>query len=423
MADPYPIRPVTGKEFPAYHAVAEHAFHDSPPSEDDLARMLRRFEADRSLAAFDPELPASAGPVGTTGIDSFLMSVPGGVVPTAGVTAVSVLPTYRRRGILRSLMHRQLADIAAGDEPIAALWASETPLYGRYGYGRASMQATFRFRRGEGALAPSVPADSQLRLRIAEPAAVAAELAKVHDAVLAAQPGFFTRNEHWWERVLHDPPERRNGFSPQHCLLAEDDSGPRGYALYASHGRVFDETFLPDSLLVVRELIAADPAAGAALWRDLLSRDLVSETIARLRSTDDPVLYQLLDPRRARLQVADGIWIRVIDLPKAMTSRRYSCPVDVVLDVTDELLPGNAGRWRLRAAGSAGSAGDVTCERTADDADVALGIRELGAAYLGGTRLGALAAAGLVTELRPGALTPLSAALSWDPAPWCPRIF
>ncbi len=424
MADPYPIRPVSAEEFAAFHAVAEHAFHAGPPPERDLPLLGRRFEADRSLAAFDPAQPASAGPVGTAGAYGFLMCVPGGVVPTAGVTAVAVLPTYRRRGILRSLMRRQLADIAAKGEPIAALWASETPLYGRYGYGRASTHASFRFLRGEGALALSAPSDPGLRLRIATPAAVTAELAKVYDTVLASQPGFFTRSDVWWERVLKDPPEERNGFSPLRCLLAEDVSGPRGYALYAGHGRWDEATFLPDAVIVVRELMAADPAAGAALWQDLLGRDLVSEVVARLRPSDDPVLYQLLDPRRARAQVADGLWVRIIDLPQALTARRYCCPVDVVLEVTDELLPANAGRWRLRAGGALpAQAGGATCERTADPADVALDIRELGAAYLGGTRIGSLAAAGLVTELRAGALAPLSAAMSWDPAPWCPRIF
>jgi predicted acetyltransferase len=98
----------------------------------------------------------------------------------------------------------------------------------------------------------------------------------------------------------------------------------------------------------------------------------------------------------------------------------YSCPVDVVIEVADDLLPDNAGRWRLRAAGPSGG---VTCERTSDPADVALDVTELGAAYLGGTRLGVLAAAGLVTQRRPGTLPVLSAAMSWDPAPWCPRIF
>ncbi len=420
MADPYPIRPVTDDEFAAYRAVDEHAFHAGPPPERELPLLRRLFEADRSLAAFDPALPASAGPVGIAGAYTFQMSVPGGVVPTAGVTYVAVLPTYRRRGILRSIMRRQLADIAARGEPIAALYASETPLYGRYGYGRASMQASFRFRRGEGTLGKHAPADADLRLRLAEPAAATAELAKVYDTVLAAQPGFFTRNDAWWDRVLRDDEEDRHGFGPLRCMLAEDDSGPRGYALYAAHGRWDDDFFLPDSMLVVRELITADPAAGAALWRDVLGRDLVSEVVARLRPADDPVLYQLHDPRRARLRVADGLWVRIIDLPKALTGRAYSCPVDVVLEVTDELLPDNAGRWRLRAAGPSGGA---SCERTRDPADVALDVRELGAAYLGGTRLGALAAAGLVAEQRDGTLIPLSAAMSWDPAPWCPKIF
>jgi predicted acetyltransferase len=420
MADPYPIRPIADSEFAAYHAVDQHAFHGGPPRAAELPLIARLFEADRSLAAFDPALPASAGPVGNAGAYTFQMSVPGGLLPTAGVTYVAVLPTYRRRGILRSLMRRQLTDIAAKGEPIAALWASETPLYWRYGYGRATVQATFRFGRGEGALSALAPADPALRLRIVEPAAAAAELAKVYETALQQQPGFFTRNDAWWDRLLYDPEEDRHGFSPQRCLLAEDDSGPRGYALYRAQGRWDDDTFLPDSLLDVRELVATDPAAGAALWRDLLSRDLLSEVTARLRPVDDPVLFQLLDPRRARPQLHDGLWVRIIDLPAALTRRAYSCPVDVVLEVTDELLPDNAGRWRLRADGTEGG---VTCERTGEPADIALDVRELGAAYLGGTRLGALAAAGLVRQSRPGTLAPLSAAMSWDPGPWCPRIF
>jgi predicted acetyltransferase len=418
MAEPYPIRPVTLDEFTAFCAVDEHAFNGGPPPERELSLIRRLFEADRSLAAFDPALPASAGPVGVAGAYTFRMGVPGGLAQTAGVTYVAVLPTYRRRGILRSLMRRQLADISAKGEPIAALWASETPLYGRYGYGMASGDAVFTFRRGEGALSAAAPTDPALRLRLAEPAAAAAELAKVYDTVLQAQPGFFARNDAWWERVLHDHAEDRRGFSPLRCLLAEDGSGTRGYALYAARSRWEHGTGLPDSLLEVRELIAADPAAGAALWRDLLSRDLVTEVTARLRSAADPVLFQLLDPRRARVKVTDGLWVRVIDLPAALTARAYSCPVDVVLEVSDELLPDNAGRWHLTA-----NADKASCERTSEPADVALGIRELGAAYLGGTRLGTLATAGLVAELRPGALAPLSAAMSWDPSPWCPVVF
>jgi predicted acetyltransferase len=420
MADQYVIRPISDDEYAAFRRVHDHSFNSGPAPAARWPRLRRQFEAERSLAAFDPGLPAGVGLVGTTGVYSFQMAVPGAVFPVAGVTAVSVLPTHRRRGILRSLMSRQIADIAArGEEPIAALWASETPLYGRYGYGRASSNASFRFGRGEGALSALAPVDPGLTLRLAEPGEAAADLAKVYDTVLSGQPGFFTRDEDWWERVLDDPADERRGASPLRCVLATGDDGVRGYSLYRSTARWEEGTVLPDGAIDVWELIAADPAASAALWRDLLSRDLVTSVTADLRPADDPLLYQLHDLRRARVRVVDNLWVRIIDLPGALARRAYSSPVDVVLDVTDELLPANAGRWRLRAGGHGG--GD--CARTDEPADIALDVRELGAAYLGGTRLAALAAAGLVGQLRPGAVGSLSTAMSWDPAPWCPRIF
>jgi predicted acetyltransferase len=421
MADQYVIRPISDDEYAAFRRVHDHSFNSGPAPAARWPRLRRQFEAERSLAAFDPALPDGFGLVGTTGVYSFQMAVPGAVFPVAGVTAVSVLPTHRRRGILRSLMSRQIADIAArGEEPIAALWASETPLYGRYGYGRASSHASFRFGRGEGALSPLAPVDPALTLRLAEPLEAAADLAKVYDTVLSGQPGFFTRDADWWERVLDDPAEERRGASPLRCVLAADGDGVRGYSLYRSTARWEEGTVLPDGAIDVWELIATDPAASAALWRDLLSRDLIASVTADLRPADDPLLYQLHDSRRARVRMVDNLWVRIIDLPGALARRAYSSPVDVVLEVTDELLPANAGRWRLRAGGPGGGA---DCARTDEPAGIALDVRELGAAYLGGTRLAALAAAGLVGELRSGAVGSLSTAMSWDPAPWCPRIF
>lgn len=430
MADRYKIRPITADEYPSFRRVHEHAFNAGPVAPARWARALRQFEPDRSLAAFDTSLPADEALIGTTGAYSLRMTVPGAALPVAGITAVSVLPSHRRRGVLRSLMRRQLADLAGladpavrGEEPVAVLWAAETPIYARYGYGRASSNAYFRFERGDGAMAATAPVDPALRLRLAGPQAVTAELAKVYEAVLSLQPGFFARSEDWWGRVLYDEPEERHGLGPLRCLLAEDGSGVRGYALYSCAERWHEPTGLPDGSLVVREVIAADAAAGAALWHNLLTRDLVTTVTAEYRSAEDPVLYQLLDQRRARVQVSDGLWVRIIDLPGALTRRAYSCPVDVVLEVTDDLLADNAGRWRLHVGGSDGPGTVVSCERTAERADLALDIRELGAAYLGGTRLGTLAAAGLVTELRPGTLVRLSAAMTWDPAPWCPQLF
>ena len=420
MADPFPLRPVTADEYAAFRRVHDHAFNGSPLSPARFARALRQFEPERSLSAFDETLPAGESVVGTTVIYSLRMTVPGAVLPVAGVSGVSVLPSHRRRGVLRSLMHRQLTDIAArGEEPVAALWASETPIYSRYGYGCASSLAYFEFGRGEGALAGHAPADPALRLRLVSPSDSVAELAKVFDSVLPSQPGFFARDDDWWSRALHDESQERPGAGPLRCLLAEDASGARGYAVYVVHDRWDDATGLPDCRLLIRELIAADPAAGAALWQNLLDRDLVSTTVAELRPAADPVLFQLLDPRRARARVADALWVRIIDVAAALTRRAYACPVDVVLEVTDAILPGNAGRWHLTAA----AGGAARCERTDEPADIALDVRELGAAYLGGTRLGTLAAAGLARELRPGALGRLSAAMTWDPAPWCPQIF
>jgi len=426
----YPIRPIGPDEFDRFQLVDQHGFNEGPMSEGNRRLVLSRFEFDRSLAAFD-----GGTPIGIAGAFSFRLSVPGSdLLPVAGVTWVSVLPTYRRRGVLSSIMRHQLADIRGRGEPLAVLWASEAAIYSRFGYGRASWHLGFTLRRGEGALAASVVPDRDLVLRLADPSAALAELAKVYDSVLAGRPGLFVRNEAWWQRIIYDPPEDRRGASPLRCLLAEDESGPRGYALYSAVRPPDPEPFLPAAVLVVRELMAADPAASAALWTDLLSRDLTSELRAWERPVDDPLLYQLADGRRARPQPSDGLWVRIIDVPGALTGRRYSSPVDVVIEVHDDILPANAGRWRLTTAADVGDAGAAgagnagrglaaSCVQVTSAADLVLDVTQLGAAYLGGTRLGTLAEAGLVTELRTGAVRQLSAAMSWDPAPWCPTVF
>jgi predicted acetyltransferase len=431
---PYPLRPIEESEFDSFLTVDEHAFHGSPISDADRAMVLERFEFDRSLAAFD-----GTAPVGVTMCYSFQLSVPGGeVLPTAGVTFVAVMPTHRRRGVLNSLMRRQLADIRERGEPLAILWASESVIYGRYGYGRASWACNFTLKRGEATLnraaaAAVSPELTGIRLRLAEPQSVLPELAKVFDAVLPSRPGLFARGDAWWRRLTYDPPADRGGSGPLRCVLAEDDHGPRGYALYSAKDTWSD--FLPENTLTVRELMATDPAASATLWTDLLSRDLTTEFRLPMRPVDDPLLYQLADPRRTRTTMIDALWVRLVDVPRALAGRRYASPVDVVIEVRDELLPANAGRWRLTTArdgdtrhgdtghGDTGQGLAASCEPATGAADLALDVTDLGAAYLGGTRLGALAGAGLVTELRPGAVRALSAALATDPAPWCPMVF
>ena len=419
MAAAYPIRPISEEEFGAFYAVIEHAFNAQYPAGEELRHEMGVFEFDRSLAAFD-----GADMVGTAAALSLRMTVPGGAAAVAGVTAVATAPSHRRRGILTSLMHRQLADLRERGEAVAALFASEAGIYARFGYGAATSDLNLTIRRGEGALLPRATApgaQGPQRLRIAEPRDATAGLAKVFESVLRERPGMYARDDRWWEHILWDPEHRRSGRSPLRCVIAEDDAGPCGYALYSVRPTWGDDG-IPDGVLQIRELMATDPAAHAAIWSDLLGRDLVSEVRAVSRPVDEPLLCLLADRRRARPRLFDGLWVRLVSVPQALAGRRYSCPVDVVIEVADDLFAENAGRWRLRAPGRAEDA-RATCERTSAAADVTLPVQSLGAAYLGGTTLGALARAGLAEQARPGAIAALSTALSWEPAPWSPTIF
>jgi predicted acetyltransferase len=416
----YPIRPVDESELPAFVMVGIRAFNSAWPLDGILEHDLRLFEPERSLAAFDDKQI-----VGTTIAYTFDLTVPGGSVPAAGVSGVSVEPSHRRRGILSALMGRQLGDVAQGPEPVAILFASEAGIYGRFGYGKACDHYMFTVKRGDGHLRPSSArtegAASGLALRIADPQTVRANLAKLYDAIRPTRPGMINRSDGRWELALSDPEWARDGSTPQGCVIAEDHTGLRGYALYSGRG-AWDSDGVPDGSLHVRELFGLDPDATVALWANLLNRDLVGKVTARPRPVDDPLPNLLTDPRRTRTGVSDGLWVRLVDVPEALRRRCYAAQVDVVIEVHDALNPANEGRWRLTAPSRTEPAQPV-CERTSAPADVVMPVSALGAAYLGGTRLGGLAAAGQIAELRPGALAELSAALWWDPAPWSPVMF
>jgi predicted acetyltransferase len=419
MSVSYPIRAADESELPELSRLGLRAFNSPWPAEELLELDRQVHEPERSLAAFDGDQMVGSAVAYTLGL-----TVPYGSVPAAGISGVAVLPSHRRRGILSAMMRRQLSDLAAGQEPVAALFASESAIYARYGYGIACGHYVFTIRRGDGRIRPvpgGSPAGAPLTMRLAEPKAARADLETVYDAVRASRPGMITRADGWWNISLSDPEFLRDGSTPLGCVVAEDRSGPRGYALYTVRGG-WDADGIPDQKLSVRELFGTDPETVAALWADVLSRDLVGEVSSRMRPVDDPLPHLLADQRRSRTRVTDGLWIRLIDLPAALTRRRYACGVDVVLDVTDELMPANHGRWHL-AAGGPDDAAQPTCERTSAQADIELPVSALGAAYLGGSRLGALAAAGQLTELRPGALAALSAAMWSDPAPWSPIMF
>ncbi len=416
MSHPYPVRAINADEFAALSEVPGQAFLE--PWQLEAIEFERQItEYDRTIAAFDGQQM-----VGSAGAYSYQLTVPGGAVPTGGITMVAVLPSHRRRGILTAMMHYLLSDAISRNEPVAILFASEAGIYGRFGFGQASSHLQLRLRRGEGGMVvPAAAADlPAVRLREAGPATLRAELACVFDAALPHRAGQLARSDRWWNYLLADPAFHRHGMSPLRCLLAEDEVGPRGYALYRTRSDWADGS--ANGQLRVRELVAGDHAAGAALWSDLLSRDLVGEVLAPMRPVDEPLLSMLADPRRARATVSDGLWVRLTDLPAALCQRTYATGIDVVLDVADTAMPVNAGRWRLQASGPDDDGGKASCERTAAAADLELSVQALGAGYLG-SRIGQLAAAGHIRELTPGALGRFSTAMSHDPAPWSCMMF
>ena len=404
---PYPIRPVSPQEWDAVAANDQLAFGDVMPDEI-LERERQLLPWSRSLGAYDgDDLIAFAAAY------DFAMPVPGAVVPhTGGVTWVGVRGTHRRRGVLRALMHRQLADLHELGEPLATLWASESQIYGRFGYGLGSMKYSVTVpRRAE---LPGAPADASLGLRIVDPKKSFDALEAVATAA-PARPGFLPRTEAWWNRSTDSPPSSRGG-GKIYCVVAESAGRPRGYALYVPRGKWEDTG--PAGTVMVREVVAADPAAHAELWRFLLDVDLMATVEYWNLPVDDPLLWWLADPRRPRPTLSDSLYVRLIDVGAALSARRYSTGVDVVIDVSDETCPWNAGRWRLTGDGSGAS-----CTRTEERADLALDARTLGSAYLGGVPLGTLAAAGRVGELTAGAVAATSRAFTAPLAPWCPFIF
>jgi predicted acetyltransferase len=407
------LRPVTVEEWPRFSRAMSSVFGDDPtgPFFDAVPPVA---ELDRSLGLFEGDRVAA-----TSGIYSLEMSVPGGApVPCAGITWVTVSPTHRRRGVLTAIMRRQLdAILAAEREPVAALWAAESSIYGRFGYATAAWRGGWTGRTERLRLRPDVDTgDGEVRLVELDEFRPAA--ARVHEAVRRFVPGNMARDERWWSRALRDDPDQRKGATArQHVLHTEADGSVTGYATYRLKAKWTDEGE-PDGSLTVGEVRALTPAAYAALWKFLLSHDLVRTVNAPMASPDDPLRHLLHDPRALHARPVDALWVRLVDVGRALAARRYPAPIDLVLEVRDDFCPWNSGRWRL-----SGHPAGAYCGRTDRDPDIVLGIEELSAAYLGGVSLAALQGAGRVREISPGAVTLASTAFGWPVAPWCPDEF
>lgn len=380
----YEIRSIVDAELEEFRRCQGLAFgNEFNPEHLEAGRQI--FEAERSLATFD-----HGQIVGTAGIFSYRMTVPGGVsLPTAGVTMVSVKPTHRRRGILSGMMRRQLSDVRARGEALAILWASESAIYGRFGYGVATQMEILRIPHEYRALRDdSVLAPGRVRLMAADEARVA--LPPAHEAMRLLTPGAVSRSEKWWEvRIFRDHPDYRGGFGSNNYLVYEEDGVVRGYLIYRRKGDFAD--WIPKGSVLVSECVVEHVRAYAALWRYVLGLDLVSTIEYDNASSDEPLLWMLEDPRRTERKRLDAIWLRIVDIEKALSGRHYGAEGTLVFEVRDSFLEGAGGRYELEA-----SSGGGVCRRTDAAPALVMGPEELANLYLGGGSAGALWRAGRI---------------------------
>jgi predicted acetyltransferase len=397
-------------------AVDAWAFIFEPKEMDDAVTQAV-LPADRARAVEVAD--SSRGHVGSfAGVYSsatYGMLVPGGnVLTTSGLTWVGVHPGHRRRGLLRSMIDDHFHVSLEAGECVSTLYAMETAIYGRFGYGscapRVKVKAgdlleldgaddlTVRFERAD--RTAHEPIVRAVHARLTRPGTMADPAPTMLVELLDHWPSDLLQNERWI------------------IAIAEDAHGPVGYAKFRRTMDMEGSAPNPQAKLFVANLSAATPAASRRIVATLRELDLIIETKIEALPTDDPILALSRDVRALEATTVDGLWLRILDLPTALAARTYEADVDLVVEIEDTVLPANAGRWRLTITG-----GKAVVERTEEEADVELNIQDLGAAYLGYDHIRRHAAAGLLHEKTPGSLTALNTAFVTERAPFANMWF
>ncbi|NML52009.1 GNAT family N-acetyltransferase [Streptomyces sp. R302] len=406
------IRSTTGEDLDVFVDTLHAAFGlgRETPGEDGGGLWWSAIEMDRNLLA----LTADGRPIGTAGAYSFELTLPGeAVVPVSGVTAVGVLPTHRRQGVLSALMRRQLADLRERGEILSVLLASEALIYGRFGYGPATYTTRMTVQRPRAAFAPprsrgaatagdTRPGSVEL-LRRADCGAI---LEEVYDRYRRAQPGALTRPHRWWTLGAGQPPVAR---APRYVALHRDADGtPDGYASYS----------VDAGTLTVDEIITTDDAVFADLARYALGHDLVTEVVFKQVPRDHPLRYQLADFRAGDVSHdTDWLWVRLLDIPRALATRAWATDGELVLDVDDPFLGERTGYLLTVRDGKA------DCTTTDRRPDLSLDVSDLGSLYLGGTTPSTLVRAGHIRAHHPAAIRQADALFRAERPPHCLNWF
>lgn len=405
------VKVATPERFPEVLRAVESVFGEEI-DEHELARFRATLDPARVIYIED-----DGDVVAGAGVYTFRSTVPGGVLPTAGVTFVGVKPSHRRKRLLTTMMRQQLNDIHERGEPIATLWASEGAIYGRFGYGLASLQGWVNVERDKVRFLNDP--GPRGRIRMLPPGDALDAVAPIYDRVQLRTPGMFERSEAWWKhRLLADPKESREGMSQKFLAVWEEEGAGRAYVLY----RVQQgwDAGGPTGHVEIHELIAEDPVALREIWRFALGVDLVSNVKGRyaLLPIDSPLWTMLDEPRRLRTVLGDALWLRVIDVKSALEGRRYTGDGEVTFALEDDLCDWNSGVWRVVARG-----GRAEVTRADAGAELSLNASTLGSIYLGTFTFTQLARAGRIDERTADACRRADAFFRTDIAPYCPEIF
>lgn len=402
------IRPIAKNELASFLLVLESAFGISSEEARSLTdRLIGVAPLVRTRGAF-----AGSDLVGTLGCYPFDLTVPGGTLPMAGTALVSVLPTHRKQGVMRALMQSHLDDARALDEPLAGLWTADGSLYGRYGYGPAT-DANFlqldsrvvRFRSGY--------TKSPVRLLAHEE--VENTLPAVYDRVRIHRPGMLKRTGPWWQFGLfaYISDEGNRGAV---CRFAVHESGGSadGYVAYTQKRK---ETELSEGIVQIVEMMATTQASHEALWRYVTQIEMHPNVEYARQPVDDELRWLLVDPRSAPSRIRDALWLRILDVERALGGRAYDVIGTLRVCVTDPLYRENSGTYLVEADGDG-----ATCRRVDADAEITMDIDVLASLYLGGRDVGSLVRAGRI-RCAAEAARKADRFFRWDRAPWCPEAF
>jgi predicted acetyltransferase len=405
-------RQITQEERKALGVVIQRGFgsHYEPSDE--------RYEIDKKTLT--PEMTMCAFEdgtiIGSSAALPFESAVPGdAIIQNAGVTAVTVSGTHRRRGVLTEMMGRLLRQERDNGRPVASLWASESIIYGRYGFGIAIEHENYLIDTHHGTLAhmPDVPG----RVRFVTREEARKTLPPAWEAAVQAHAGMPRRSGLFWDGFVLDLNESNGGWSKPFLVVYEEDGQPLGYAKYmVKELHVFGEE--THGLVNADDVIHSSPASHAALWNHLLNIDLY-DTLSTWRSpADDSLSWMLGDPRQLQRKPYDGVWYRLLDVAEALAARTYLAEGSLVFEVEDSFIPEWGGRFELT-----GGPDGATCAPTIKTADITLPTASLAAVYLGGAKLIDLHHAGRVEENTVGSIALADAMFATVRAPWCPLMF